>query len=141
MTGGVVVVFIRAATVIVPLGWLTVIAVTTPIFIIGLPRSGSTLVEQILSNHSEVYGAGEIPFLQNLITKYFLSVNNIADEDKKKYLEKNFKIIGKTYLSQIKEKSLNAKKKGMTHKNPMQKKKSSTGSETQPSLWRWMEAE
>ena len=39
---------------------------------------------------------------------HFLSVNNIADEDKKKYLEKNFKIIGKTYLSQIKEKSLNA---------------------------------
>ena len=31
-------------------------------------------------------------------------------------------------------KSLNAKKKGMMHKNPMQKKKCSTGSETQPSL-------
>ena len=81
---------------------------STPIFIVGLPRSGSTLVEQILSSHSEVYGAGEIPFLQNLIKKYFFSVNNIAEKDKKKYLEKNFKIIGKTYLSQIKKKSLNA---------------------------------
>jgi len=83
---------------------------STPIFIVGLPRSGSTLAEQILSNHSEVYGAGEIPFLQNLIKKYFISADNIPEKDKKKYLEKNFKIIGKTYLSQIKKKSLNAKR-------------------------------
>jgi len=32
----------------------------TPIFIIGMPRSGSTLVEQVLSSHPDVYGAGEI---------------------------------------------------------------------------------
>ena len=83
---------------------------STPIFIIGLPRSGSTLVEQVLSNHSEVFGAGEIPLLQNLIKKYFFSANNITDENKKEYLEKNFKVIGETYLSQMKEKSLNAKK-------------------------------
>jgi tetratricopeptide (TPR) repeat protein len=31
-----------------------------PIFIIGMPRSGSTLVEQILSSHPQVFGAGEI---------------------------------------------------------------------------------
>lgn len=33
----------------------------TPIFILGMPRSGTTLVEQILSSHSEVHGAGELP--------------------------------------------------------------------------------
>src|SRR5262249_22291724 len=32
-----------------------------PIFILGLPRSGSTLVEQILSCHSAIEGAGELP--------------------------------------------------------------------------------
>ena len=32
-----------------------------PIFIIGLPRSGSTLVEQILASHSEVEGTRELP--------------------------------------------------------------------------------
>jgi tetratricopeptide (TPR) repeat protein len=32
-----------------------------PIFIIGMPRSGSTLVEQILASHPDVQGAGEIP--------------------------------------------------------------------------------
>ncbi len=34
-----------------------------PVFIVGMPRSGSTLVEQILSSHPEVYGAGEVKYL------------------------------------------------------------------------------
>ncbi len=32
----------------------------TPIFIVGMPRSGTTLVEQIISSHSQVSGAGEL---------------------------------------------------------------------------------
>lgn len=31
-----------------------------PVFIVGMPRSGSTLVEQVLSNHPQAFGAGEI---------------------------------------------------------------------------------
>ena len=31
-----------------------------PVFIVGLPRSGTTLIEQILASHSQVFGAGEI---------------------------------------------------------------------------------
>ena len=34
----------------------------TPIFIIGMPRSGTTLVEQIVSSHPEVHGGGELNF-------------------------------------------------------------------------------
>lgn len=34
-----------------------------PVFIIGMPRSGSTLVEQILSSHPAVFGAGEVKYL------------------------------------------------------------------------------
>ena len=34
-----------------------------PIFIVGLPRSGSTLIEQILASHSEVEGTLELPIL------------------------------------------------------------------------------
>lgn len=34
-----------------------------PIFVVGLPRSGSTLVEQILASHSMVEGTAELPFL------------------------------------------------------------------------------
>ena len=32
-----------------------------PIFIVGLPRAGSTLIEQILSSHSQVEGTMELP--------------------------------------------------------------------------------
>ncbi|MFL6768292.1 MAG: tetratricopeptide repeat protein [Sphingomicrobium sp.] len=34
-----------------------------PVFIIGMPRSGSTLVEQIVSCHPGIYGAGEVKYL------------------------------------------------------------------------------
>lgn len=37
-----------------------------PILIIGLPRSGSTLVEQILASHSQVEGTSELPILGNI---------------------------------------------------------------------------
>ena len=35
----------------------------TPIFILGMPRSGTTLVEQIISSHSKVTGAGELDYV------------------------------------------------------------------------------
>jgi len=38
----------------------------TPIFILGMPRSGSTLVEQILASHSMVEGMGELPYIAML---------------------------------------------------------------------------
>ena len=36
-----------------------------PVFIVGMPRSGTTLVEQILASHPQVYGAGETHALRN----------------------------------------------------------------------------
>jgi tetratricopeptide (TPR) repeat protein len=39
-----------------------------PIFILGMPRSGSTLVEQILSSHPAVFGAGELRLLADAAT-------------------------------------------------------------------------
>jgi tetratricopeptide (TPR) repeat protein len=37
-----------------------------PVFIIGMPRSGTTLVEQILSSHPEVFGAGELEEIRQI---------------------------------------------------------------------------
>lgn len=37
-----------------------------PILIVGMPRSGTTVIEQILASHSAVYGAGELHLLGNM---------------------------------------------------------------------------
>jgi len=37
-----------------------------PIFIVGMTRSGSTLIEQILASHPQVHGAGELPLLDQV---------------------------------------------------------------------------
>ena len=39
------------------------------IFIVGMPRSGTTLTEQILSSHNDVHGAGELPYLSEFFNK------------------------------------------------------------------------
>ena len=40
-----------------------------PVFIVGLPRSGTTLCEQILSSHPRLHGSGELPELARLAVK------------------------------------------------------------------------
>jgi len=40
-----------------------------PIFIVGMPRSGTSLAEQILASHSSVYGAGELENIHNMVQK------------------------------------------------------------------------
>lgn len=42
---------------------------TLPIFIVGMPRSGTSLAEQILASHPDVYGAGELENLHHLVQK------------------------------------------------------------------------
>jgi tetratricopeptide (TPR) repeat protein len=42
-------------------------AAPDPIFIVGMPRAGSTLVEQILSSHSQVEGTSELPDIPALV--------------------------------------------------------------------------
>lgn len=39
------------------------------LFIIGMPRSGSTLVEQILSSHDDIFGAGEVKYFSQSLHK------------------------------------------------------------------------
>lgn len=41
-----------------------------PIFIVGMPRSGTSLAEQILASHPGVFGAGELPFWDAAYGKY-----------------------------------------------------------------------
>ncbi|MDX8381142.1 MAG: sulfotransferase [Ghiorsea sp.] len=40
---------------------------TLPVFVLGMPRSGTTLVEQILASHSKIFGAGELGVVPQVI--------------------------------------------------------------------------
>jgi tetratricopeptide (TPR) repeat protein len=40
---------------------------SAPIFVIGMPRSGTTLVEQVIASHPKAHGAGELPALTDII--------------------------------------------------------------------------
>ena len=53
------------------------------IFIVGLPRSGTTLTHQIISSHSKVYGAGELTILNDLFSKKIFENDFIKLFDKK----------------------------------------------------------
>lgn len=44
-----------------------------PVFVVGMPRSGTTLVEQILASHSRVHGAGELTTLPAIASSEFPS--------------------------------------------------------------------
>ena len=39
-----------------------------PIFIVGMPRSGTSLIEQILASHTEVFGSGELNAMEHIVT-------------------------------------------------------------------------
>jgi tetratricopeptide (TPR) repeat protein len=50
-----------------------------PIFIVGLPRSGSTLVEQVLASHSKVEGLSELPDLGLVVTRAARATGRLED--------------------------------------------------------------
>ena len=69
-----------------------------PIFIVGMLRSGTTLIEQILASHPAVYGAGELTTLEELAKKAKLLSNECHDwKEALLALRK----LGQEYLDQI----------------------------------------
>jgi len=69
------------------------------IFIIGMPRSGTSLIEQVLSAHDEVAGAGELSFLTEAINKEFFIKSN--EFDSSLISSEKLKIIQKFYIDKI----------------------------------------
>lgn len=73
-----------------------------PIFIVGMPRSGTSLVEKIIASHSDVFGAGELDYMFALGTSLFLSdANDYQYQPLDSYPKSAFETVGKTYLEKL----------------------------------------
>jgi len=63
-----------------------------PVFIVGMPRSGTTLVEQIVSSHSQVTGAGELSFAAQFGSEIATGITEANNESlfdfRREYLDK-----------------------------------------------------
>lgn len=77
-----------------------------PIFVLGLPRSGSTLVEQILASHSAVEGTMELPDIASIAKSL---QDSASDDDEGGYLSALARLgkdelaeLGRSYLEQTK---------------------------------------
>ena len=72
-----------------------------PIFIVGMPRSGTTLVEQIISAHPQVHGAGEIPNWANAVTAHSGGDGLIYPFWASAMTAADCRAIGQTYLDSL----------------------------------------
>lgn len=69
-----------------------------PVFIVGMLRSGTSLVEQIIASHHAVHGAGELTTLADIIEPI---LNDHLTKDKYKLSEKTFLSIRQQYLEAL----------------------------------------
>ena len=75
-----------------------------PVFIVGMPRSGTTLVEQIIASHPSVYGAGEVPYLGSVIPKQFGKIAKDPEGFSKKVralTKEDAARVGRSYLDNL----------------------------------------
>ena len=79
---------------------LNITSTKRPIFILGMPRSGTSLVEQIISSHKSVYGAGELNTLSEI---FFPILENIVsnEKDKNTISKQSILLIREKYLDSL----------------------------------------
>src|SRR5579859_5289932 len=81
-----------------------------PIFVVGMARSGSTLIEQILASHPAVFGAGELPNLPLLARELGPEQGSHFPEFVAQMETADFKRVGATYLEQLRAKAPKARR-------------------------------
>lgn len=76
----------------------------TPIFIVGMPRSGTTLLEQVFHAHKDVFGAGELGIMPELVRNQFPGMRSFEKKlDKGQITEQTFKDMGAAYIEKVRE--------------------------------------
>ena len=60
------------------------------IFILGMPRSGTSLIEQIISSHSDVFGAGELSQLSKIVKESLIDNKTISEQKVNKLINDDF---------------------------------------------------
>ncbi|MBT4887994.1 MAG: tetratricopeptide repeat protein [Rhodospirillales bacterium] len=73
----------------------------TPIFVLGMPRSGTTLVEQILASHPTVHGAGEQPYVEATLNNVFKKYRIAFPAGLMKTGVETFHILADEYLEKL----------------------------------------
>jgi tetratricopeptide (TPR) repeat protein len=74
-----------------------------PVFVIGMPRSGTTLIEQILASHPLVFGAGELKHFEKAVKSVLAAAGSMTEypEAVAVMKKRNFSALGATYVAQI----------------------------------------
>jgi len=75
----------------------------TPIFIVGMPRSGTSLTEQILASHSAVFGAGELDLVKLCMVNGVNVKGNKLEPVVDNLQPQHIKVISQNYLQRIRE--------------------------------------
>lgn len=71
-----------------------------PVFILGMIRSGTSLVEQVLAGHPELAAGGELPFLPQALTRYTDTLSTGGDRIAA-LSDENLRAVGQHYLDKI----------------------------------------
>ena len=87
---------------------------TLPIFVLGMPRSGTTLTEQIVASHPEVHGAGELPDLTEITWR---DIAGAAFPDSLRFLDQTqITAWGTEYIARLRRRAPEARR--ITDKMP-----------------------
>tara|TARA_B100001057_G_C22804424_1_gene932764 strand:+ start:154 stop:1704 length:1551 start_codon:yes stop_codon:yes gene_type:complete len=87
------------------------------IFIVGLPRSGTSLIEQIISSHSKVHGCGELDYINKIVRNNFYN-QDVLNKSKLDNLDNTkIKKLTKSYMDLVEK--FDSQSKVFTDKAPL----------------------
>ena len=76
-----------------------------PVFVLGMPRSGTSLIEQILSAHPDIFGAGELKILTGVLENIPVALNRLNMSEKDPVFEESanatWEMRGRHYVERL----------------------------------------